>query len=62
MNINDVVIRDGKSIIVTNTMLDLIVGDTIIRNGLDITPNPLPTKLDPNLQIGDFVQRKIKKR
>lgn len=41
-------------------MFDLIVGDKIIRNGLDITPNPLPTKLYRNLQIGDIVQRKLK--
>lgn len=60
LNINDIIIRDGKSINVSNTMFDLIEGDKIFRNGLDITPDILPKKLDPYLQIGDIVQRKLK--
>lgn len=59
LEIDDVVIRNNKNIIVKDTKFKLFEGDRIIRNMVDITPETIPLLCEPDVNIGDIAQRKI---
>lgn len=59
LNTGDVILRDGNEIIVTDTKIELFDGDKIFRNNIDITPTEIPKIKEPNILIGDVVQRRI---
>lgn len=62
LEINDIVERKKEKILITNDNIkfNFEEGDRIFRDGIDITPEKLPEKKEPDLKVGDIAQRKIR--
>lgn len=56
---DDIIIRNKSIIKVTDPKIILQEGDIIMRNGVDVTPTPLPKICPVDIKIGDVVQRRI---
>lgn len=59
LKIGDIILRDKKKIIITDTKFKLLKDDIIFRDGDNITPEIIPTLSEPKLELGDIAQRRI---
>lgn len=56
---DDVILRKGKHIKVDCTKIELLTDDRIFRKGVEVTPVKIPQVKDPEIYVGDIVQRRI---
>lgn len=60
LQIGDLILRNKKKHIITNTKFDLQLNDQIFRNGVNITPTNIPLPKKFKLKVGDIAQRKLR--